>query len=166
MSRKEKRHYLGYLVLMFLGASALLVWIVFSGVANPFSPISEAEREQLRQARLFERQQAEAVRIYDTVMTRINVLKANPGDEVLETDIKNQISYLNSLYDGQPNRDMRTLSFHQMALFLLRHFEKALIFNRKTDNIRIFQNQLNDCMIGYKQNEDYMNQMRAAQSAK
>ncbi len=166
MSRKEKRHYLGYLIAMYAVGSIILVLIIFSGVANPFSQVSAEEREQLKQAHYFELQQQQAVQIYDSVMQKIIALKASTGSAILESDIENQINYLNSFYDGTPNRDMRTIGFHQMALYLQRHYQDALILRKKEDNIRIFQNQLNDCMIGYKQNEDYMNQMRAAQSSK
>ncbi|RYZ39175.1 MAG: hypothetical protein EOP49_30420 [Sphingobacteriales bacterium] len=166
MSRIEKRHYLGYLVAMYVVGTALLTGIIFWGVANPFSPISASDREQLRQARIFEGQQQQAVQIYDSVMAKVRVLKTSPGNAVLESDIENQINYLNSMYDGVPNKDMRTFSFYQMALYLQRHYQDALILRKKADNIRIFQNQLNECMIGYKQNEDYMNRMRAAQSSR
>ncbi len=165
MSRKEKRHYLGYLLAMYIGAAVLLTWIIFMGVANPFAPVTAAEREQLKQARLYELKQSQALLLYDSVMTKIATLKSSPGNAVLESDIENQINYLNSLYDGLPNQDMRTQGFHQLALYLQRHYQDVLILRKKADNVLIFQNQLNDCMIGFKQNEDYMNQMRAAQSA-
>ena len=160
MNRKEKRHYLGYLIAMYAGSAILLVFIIFSSVANPFSPISAAEREGLRQARIFEQQQAEAVIIYDSVMAKINVLKSNPGNSVLTTDIENQINYLNSMHDGLPNKDIRTIGFHQMARYLQRHYGDAVIMNKKAENIRLFQSQLDECMIGYRQKETYMNQMR------
>jgi hypothetical protein len=166
MSRKEKRHYLGYLIAMYSIGTIILVLILFSSVASPFSQVSAAEREQLKQARLFEEQQQQAIGIYDSVMAKVNTLKSSTGNAVLESDIENQINYLNSFYTGAPNTDMRTIGFHQMALYLQRHYQDALILRKKADNIRIFQNQLNDCMIGYKQSEAYMNQMRAAQSSK
>lgn len=166
MSRKEKRHYLGYLIVLYLGAGILFSWILFMGVANPFASATDTEREQLKQARLFDAKQEQSLRIYDTLMRKIAVLKSSPGDQVLEADIENQINYLNSLNDGLPNQDMRTISFYQMAKYLKRHYGNAKIVRKKADNIQIFQNQLNDCRIGYQQTEQYMNQIKAAQSGR
>lgn len=166
MSRKEKRHYLGYLVALYAGAVLLLAGILFAGVSNPFKTIPESERAQLAQARQYEQQQVQAVQLYDSLMSRINQLKQSPGNAVLETDIENQINYLNSLYDGLPNKDIRSFGFHQMARYLQRHYQDAVTLRKRVDNIQIFQNQLNDCMIGYREREGYMNQMRAAEAGR
>lgn len=166
ISRKEKRHYLGYLIVLYLGAAILFSWILFMGVANPFSSATDAEREQLKQARLYDDKQVESLGIYDTVMRKIAVLKNSPGDQVLEADIENKINYLNSLNDGLPNQDMRSISFYQMAKYLKKHYGNAKIVRKKADNIQIFQSQLDQCSMSYNQTEQYMNQIKAAQSGR
>ncbi|WP_118975073.1 type VI secretion system TssO [Taibaiella koreensis] len=166
MSRKEKRHYLWYLIALYIGSAAIFSWIIFLGVPNPFSSISNQEREQLNQAKIFEARQIEALQIYDTVMQKVTALKSNPGNQIVEADIEQRINYLNSLNDGLPNRDMRTYGFYQMAKYLNNHFQNAKILRKKSENIQLFEKQLSDCRIGYQQNEQYMNQIRAAQSGR
>lgn len=166
MSRKEKRHYLWYLLALYIGSAALLSWIIFMGVASPFATISDREREQLKQAKLFELKQNEALKAYDTVMQSVAVLKTNPGNQILTSDIEHNINYLNSLNDGLPNSDMRSFGFYQMARYLKLHYERALTLRKTADNIELFERQLNDCRAGYDQNKQYINQIRAAQSGR
>lgn len=166
MSRKEKRHYLWYLLALYIGSAALLSWIIFMGVASPFATITDQEREQLKQAKIFEQKQHEAVRAYDTVMQSVSMLKTNPANQVLTSDIDHNINYVNSLNDGLPNSDIRSFGFYQMARYLKLHYERALTLRKTAENIQLFEKQLNDCRIGYEQNEQYMNQIRAAQSGR
>jgi len=126
LTRKERREYFWYLLFLFVLISAFLGWMLFYGVSNPFKVISDADREVLRQGKLFEEKQKKSLPLYDTILYKVNVYRAAPTN-VLEADIKNDIRTLNSYYNaGNPDADPRSICFQQMGTFLEMYLGDAM----------------------------------------
>lgn len=164
-SRKERREYFVYLILLFTIVSTLLIWVVFRN-SNIFNGGSSAmEAACLSKDREFITKQNDALPLYDTLFKRITELKGTPQNAIMETDIRNGINTLNNYYENLPTKDIRFVSFHQLALFLKLYFEDVLVLNKKLENIQRFGAQLTECEIGYKDRQTMMTQIKAAQAA-
>lgn len=159
LTTKERREYFWYLLLLFLFISSLLGFLLFYGVSNPFRTISDADRAVLKQGKLFEDKQRKSLALYDTILNKVNVYKQAPSN-VLEADIKNDLKILNSFYDArQTDADLRRISFQQMSTFLEMYLADAMNMHKSLANNRLFQKQLNDCIMGLGKAEE---QIRAA----
>lgn len=159
----EKKEYLGYLLILYFLTAIILGVVLFFKVINPFKMISDEEREILRQASIYEEKQSKAVVMYDEIMEKVATLKKTPESAVLKADIEKQIKLLGSFNDGLPNGDVRNISFQQMATFLQRYYEDAMIMQKTVGNYTVIETQLNECRMGLNRNEDNLNQIRAAQ---
>jgi hypothetical protein len=166
LSLKEKRQYLLYLALLYVVAIVILIWVIFRNSSNPFESVSIIESAYLKRAREFDEKKKYALELFDSTFESITALQNAPMNVVIEADIKSQLKELNDLSNRTGLHDTRFVSFGQMALFLTNYFEDILILKQKQANIQQFQNQLNDCEIGYKEGEVLMNQLKAAQAAK
>ncbi|WP_131535984.1 type VI secretion system TssO [Pedobacter nototheniae] len=160
LNHTEKRHYFIYLVIMFVVITGILMALIFRKSPNPFSTASYSDVSFINQEQFFLEKQKEAVPLYDSVLVKIEGLQNVPTNLVLEIDIKNQINTLNSYYENLSNRDPRFIGFKQMAVFEKMHFEDMLVMKKKMENIKLFQSQLDQCQIGYKDKETRLNQLR------
>ena len=163
LSTKERREYFGYLLIIFLVITGLLGWLLFYRVSNPFKMLTDAEKEILNQKSFFEHRQETAVARYDSIMKKIDAFRSTPNSAVAKSDIENEIRVLNSYYDRAPNRDIRSISFEQMASFLQRYYEDVMVLQKSTGNAQVFQKQLDECRMGLDKNTNNLNQIRAAQ---
>lgn len=163
LSTKERREYFGYLLIIFLAVAGLLGWLLFYKVSNPFRMLTDAEKEILRQKSFFEQKQEAAVAKYDSIMQKIEAFRSTPGSAVAKSDIENEIRVLESYYDQLPNRDIRSISFEQMASFLQRYYEDVMVLQKSLGNAQVFQTELNECQAGLDKKSDNLNQIRAAQ---
>ncbi len=166
LSRREKRHYFLYLLILFLIVLSLLIWIIFRKSSKVVFGISQSYQAYQVKDREFLVVQNEGVPFYDTICSRIKALQTSPPSAIAETDLKSQINILNSYYENLPAKDPRFINFHQMALFAKLYFEDMLVYRKKAENIQRFQQQLNECEVGYKDREAVMNQIKTAQAAK
>jgi hypothetical protein len=166
LNRKEKRHSLLYLILLFVTASTLLIWIMFRNSDVFASNHSSVDDAYFIQNKEFVAKQNQAVSLYDTMFTRITALKNIPSSASAESDIMYGINTLNSYNENLPTKDPRFINFHQMALFLKLYYEDMMVYKKMTDNVQRFQQQLDECEIGYKDQQGYLNQIKAAQAAK
>ncbi|WP_443939955.1 type VI secretion system TssO [Pedobacter sp. MW01-1-1] len=161
LNQTEKRHYFIYLILLFLVVMTILVVLIFRKNPNPFASVNYADLSFVEQEGYFLKKQKEVVPMYDSVFVKIEGMQNTPSNLVLEIDIKNQINNLHAYYDDSHNRDPRFMGFKQMALFEKMHFEDMIIMKKKLENIRLFQAQLDQCQIGYKDKETRLNQLKA-----
>ncbi|MEX6687669.1 type VI secretion system TssO [Danxiaibacter flavus] len=166
LGRREKRQYLIYLVCIFVFTVSLLVWIIFRNSNNPFTSKSIVENAYLKKARAFDERKKYASALFDSTFERITALQNGTLNTIVEADITSQVKELNDLADDVTVHDIRYASFRQMAAFLTSYFEDMLTLKRKVANVQMFQKQLTDCEIGYKDGEILMNQLRAAQAAR
>ena len=166
LGRREKRQYLIYLISLFVFTISLLAWIFFRNGTNPFTSMSIVESAYLRKAKEFDEQKKYASALFDSTFERIAALENGQLNTIVEADIKNQVKELCDLAEDGTSHDIRFASFRQMAAFLTGYFEDILTLKRKVANVQMFQKQLTECEIGYKDGEVLMNQLRAAQAAR
>ena len=166
LGRSEKRQYLIYLICLFSLTAVLLTWIIFRNSNNPFKSISVVENAYLKKAKEFDERKKYASALFDSTFERIAALQTGQVNAIVEADIVNEVRELNDLSDDVISHDIRFASFRQMAKFLTGYFEDMLTLKRKLANVQMFQKQLTDCEIGYKDGEILMNQLTAAQAAK
>lgn len=166
MGRLEKKQELMYLLSLSVLISSLVIWMVFRNRDSFTAPAPGFESSYVQQSKEFAERQDEAVPMYDTLFSRIASLQGSPGNPILETDIMTGINSLNAMNENLPTKDARFVGFHQMALFLKLYFEDMMVLKKKMENIRHFQEELNQCEIGYKDGQTLMNQIKAAQAAK
>lgn len=162
LTTSERRQYLGYLLVLFLIIAALLGWLLFSGVSNPFHMTRDSEMAFLKQKHLFESNQTKAVQLYDATTEKIDQYRTSPSN-VLEADIKADIKILNDLYDTSASSDSRSIAFQQMAAFLEMHLTDAMNLHKGLSNAGWFQKQLADCRMGLDRSGE---QIRAATSTR
>jgi hypothetical protein len=164
ISRREKRYRFIYLLLLFFLVSGVLTWAIFRKTGDMvFMSATSYRIYQLKDAE-FLVVQKEAVPFYDTIFSRIKTLQTSPSNSIVETDLKGQINILNSYNENIPSKDPRFIHFHQMALFAKLYLEDMLVYRKKIENVQLFQQQLNECEIGYKDRETVMNQIKTAQA--
>ena len=166
LSVREKRYYFFYLLIMFIVVAGLLIWLMFRKSGKLLFTAYTAHQSYVIKDKEFRLKKAEAVPLYDTIFSRVNALQTSPANTIAQTDIKDQINTLNNYYENLPSKDPRFVNFHQMALFAKLYFEDMQVLLKKAENIRLFQTQLDECEVGYKDREAVMNQIKAAQSAK
>src|ERR1700709_872668 len=96
LNRKEKRHSLLYLFLLFISISTLLIWIMFRHSDAFASTHSSVDDSYFLQNKEFVTKQGQAVSLYDTIFTRITALQNIPSSASAESDIMYGINTLNS----------------------------------------------------------------------
>lgn len=167
LNKQEKRHYFLYLIILFAIVVSSLTWVIFRKSHNPFNTVSNLDAEFLAKEKYFLDRQKEVLPLCDSVFSKISTLKTMPSTIFFETDIKNEINTVNSFDESNiPNKDPRLAAFHQIALFQKLYFEDILILKRKLQNIESFKSQLDQCEIGYKDKQTFMNQLKAADQSK
>lgn len=167
LNKREKRQYFLYLIILFSIVVSGLTWIIFRKNHNPFITISKLDADFLANQKYFLDKQKEVLPLCDSIFSKISTLKNMPSTIFIETDIKNEINTVNSFDESAiPSKDPRLAAFHQIALFQKLYFEDILILKRKLQNIDRFKAQLDQCEIGYKDKQNFMNQLKAADRAK
>ena len=166
LNRTERRQYLAYLIILFVMSAFVLSIIIFKNNDSPFTTISEQEVAFINRENDYANKLKVAQPLYVSTYAAIQLLRTAPDNAIVESDIKGQINLLNSFYSDKEVQDPRCMVFKQMALFLKLYFEDILILKKKQENINMFQAQLDQCEIGYKNAETLLNQINAAQAAK
>ena len=165
-TKREKRHYFFYLLMLFFVSSSLLLWAIFRKSGTTLLATATNHQTYQQKDKDFLKIQEEALPFYDTIFSRIRTLQASPSNTIAVTDLKSQINTLNGYYEHLPAKDPRFVNFHQMALFSKLYLEDMLVYRKKAENIQRFQQQLNECEVGYKDRETLVNQIKTAQAAK
>lgn len=145
LGRIEKRHYLGYLIALYLVVSGLLIWLVFSGTTNPFNQLSDVDRATIDRAAYFEATQLKAAKEYDSTMLLIRNYYGGAKTQNSEKQIEDRIAYFKGLYNDPDIQDSRKLVFLQMADFLSYSRSNAQNINVELDNIVKYRDDLEKC---------------------
>ena len=148
LGRIEKRHYLGYLIALYLVVASLLIWLVFSGTTNPFTQLSDVDKATIERAAYFETIQLKAAREYDSAMTLIRSYYGGAKTLENERQIEQRIAYIRGLYSNPDIQDNRKLVFMQMADFLNYSLSNAQNINIELDNIVKYKDDLERCRTG------------------
>ncbi|PSK93338.1 type VI secretion system TssO [Taibaiella chishuiensis] len=148
LGRIEKRHYLGYLIALYVVVASLLIWLVFSGTTNPFTQLSEVDKATIDRAAYFETVQLKAAKEYDSTMTLIRAYYGSAKTLENERQIEQRIAYIRGLYNNPDIQDSRKLVFMQMADFLNYSLSNAQNISVELDNIVKYKDDLERCRTG------------------
>lgn len=167
LNKLEKRQYLLYLSILSVFTVTLFSFIIFRKSQNPFKSVNDFDAAFLAKNVYFSKTQKEILPLCDTLFHKISILKSIPTTAFIEADIKNDIATVNSFDESMmPSKDPRLVAFKQIANFQRMYFEDVLILKRKLQNIEYFKTQLEKCEIGYKDKQNFINQLKTADQSK
>lgn len=150
LTRKERAVYFYKLLLMYTGGVLLLGLIIFWNSFSSLGASSNDWKSRYNEREDINRRQIEAVRLIDSMLITMNMLKGDSRQTFLEKDLQVMAKQLGALYNGQEGSDQRALCFVQASSFMTLRLEDILTINKKQSNVNLFEKQLNDCKIGYK----------------
>ena len=80
----------------------------------------------------------------------------------VENDIKSSINDLANYFESNEVFDTRKNDYLQIAKFYRMYFEDKKIAAKKTENIKLFEQQFEECSIGFKEKEQQLAQKKNA----
>lgn len=148
LGRIEKRHYLGYLIALYIVVAGILIWLVFSSTTSPFSQLSDVDKAAIDRAAYFESVQQKAVKEYDSAMILIRASYGSAKTPESIRQIEQRIAYIKGLYTDPEIQDSRRLVFVQMADFLNYSLSNAQNIDVEHVNIVEYKDDLDKCRNG------------------
>lgn len=150
LTKKERQVYF-YKLLLLYGLGLLLFSVIIFWKSSSFTAgrqqtdwkDSYAESQQVAEA------QIKAVQLIDSMSSNMQILKGEARQIFLERDIQNLSRQLRGLYNDQ-SIDLRYVSFLQASDLMNMRLEDVQTMNKKLGNIKIFEQQLNECQIGIR----------------
>ena len=159
LTKRERRMCLINLLLIYLVATALLGTLLFKNSFLSIRMDYELSRNKLNASKNCIRQQRIAAESMERISTHINQMQGSTRQVFLERDIQRTIKELRKYYDPDSD-DLRQVCFSQAATFLTMQYEDKIILNKTSGNLQLFEKQLGDCEIGFKQKLDLLNQKK------
>ncbi len=149
LTQKERQVFFYKLLLMYAAGLLLLSLIVFwkatSGLKQTNTDWQAAYQEN---EEVMEKQYA-AVRNIDSMSSTMVALRNEARQIFLERDIQNLIRQTKSLYN-ENKTDMRYVAFLQAGTLMTIRLQDLQTLNKKLANIRMFEKQLDECQIGFR----------------
>ncbi|WP_370901135.1 type VI secretion system TssO [Chryseobacterium gossypii] len=168
LSKKEKHYQFFYLLLMLLAALIFLGVIFLKGYESPFSDEDIISIKNLEEKSRFDQQQKYSYKILDSTFSMINKLT----DESLQPFVEDNIMYgindvANYFENGNNNiTDIRKDAYPQIAKFYKMYFTDKKVISSKTENIKNFEKQFEECSIGFKEKKNQLFQRENAYKAR
>lgn len=161
LSKKEKQYQFFYLILMLLAALLFLGIIFLKRFKSPFSEDDIIAIQKLEQKAKFDQQQKLTQRLQDSTFVQITRLTDETTEPFVENTIQTNINDINNSF-GPDFIDIRKDAYPQIAQFYKMYFEDKKIISRTTEDIKLFQKQYQDCLIGLKETKDRVFQRQNA----
>ena len=112
----------------------------------------------LAQKNKFSEQQKIVEPLLKNTFTKISILKVEKPQPFVENDIKSSINDLANYFQSNEVFDTRKNDYLQIAKFYRMYFEDKKIAAKKTENIKLFEQQFEECSIGFKEKEQQLAQ--------
>src|SRR5215217_3429067 len=145
LSRRERRLHFINLLLIVIGATLLLGYIMFANYSSPFSSaFARHIKDKIKEGNNYLNTQQVALTLTDSTMSKISSINPNSSQVFMERDVRNAIRDIRLLYDGN-RKDPRYVSFVQTAQFLTLFYEDRIILFKKNENTVRFQRELDEC---------------------
>ncbi|MCC9043541.1 type VI secretion system transmembrane protein TssO [Myroides sp. M-43] len=162
LSKTERRYQFFYLVAM-LVVSLILLGIVFlRGFNSPFSNQTVLEIQMLEQKYKFIEQQNIVEPLLESTFNKVSILSFETPQPFVENDITNSINEVANSFANVPIYDPRKEAYIQIGYFYKMYFEDKKIIAKKSENIKLFRKQFEECSIGFKDKEQQLVQRRNA----
>ncbi|RMZ58867.1 hypothetical protein D1632_14940 [Chryseobacterium nematophagum] len=168
LSKKEKQYQFLYLVLMLFAALLFLSVIFLKGFESPFSDEDIISVQNLEEKVKFDHQQKIGQRLLDSTFLQVDRLKT---DEIVQPFVENNIMYgindIANYFQNKPgSADVRKEAYPQLAEFYKMYFEDKKILSTRTEDIKRFEKQIEECRIGFKDKQNQLFQRENALKAR
>lgn len=166
LSKKERHYQFLYLVLMLFAALIFLGIIFLKGFESPFSDEDIISVQNLEQKAKFDQQQKVTQRVLDSTFTQINRLTNEVPQPFEENNIMNGINDVANSFENANVTDIRKEAYPQVAKFYKMFFDDKKVISSKTENIKNFEKQFEECSIGFKEKKSQLFQRENALKAR
>ncbi|EFK36663.1 Uncharacterised protein [Chryseobacterium gleum] len=158
LSKKERHYQFFYLILMLVTAMLFLGVIFLKGFQSPFSDEDVRGIQNLEQKAAFEKHQKIVLPIMDSTYTMISKLTDDGPQPFMENNIQLGVNDLNSYFNSTDVVDIRKDAYPQIAKFYKMYFEDKKVLSTASEDIKIFQKQVDECRIGFKDKQNKLYQ--------
>lgn len=166
LSKKERHYQFLYLVLMLFAALIFLGIIFLKGFESPFSDEDIISVQNLEQKAKFDQQQKVTQRVLDSTFMQINRLTNEVPQPFEENNIMNGINDVANSFENANVSDIRKEAYPQIAKFYKMFFDDKKVISSKTENIKNFEKQFDECSIGFKEKKSQLFQRENALKAR
>lgn len=150
-----------------LFAAILFLGIIFlKGFESPFSDEDIISVQNLEQKAKFDQQQKATQRVLDSTFTQINRLTNEVPQPFEENNIMNGINDVANSFENADVLDIRKEAYPQIAKFYKMFFDDKKVISSKTENIKNFEKQFEECSIGFKEKKSQLFQRENALKAR
>ncbi|WP_294219538.1 type VI secretion system transmembrane protein TssO [uncultured Chryseobacterium sp.] len=167
LSRKEKQYQFVYLILMLIAALIFLGIIFLKGFESPFSDEDMISIRNLEEKAKFDQQQKFTYKLMDSTFSQINRLSDETPQPFEENNIMYGINDIANYYENNNGiADIRKDAYPQIAKFYKMYFNDKKIIASKTENIKSFEKQFEECSIGFREKKNQLFQRENALKAR
>lgn len=166
LSKKERHYQFFYLILMLFAALIFLGIIFLKGFESPFSDEDVISLRNLEEKSKFDQQQKFTYKLMDSTFAQINKLTNEAPQPFVENNIMNGINDIANYYNNENTADIRKEAYPQIAKFYKMYFDDKKVISSKTENIKSFEKQFEECSIGFKEKKSQLFQRENALKAR
>jgi hypothetical protein len=166
LSKKEKQYQFLYLILMLFAAIIFLGIIFLKGFESPFSDEDIISIQNLEEKAKFDQKQKFTFKLLDSTFSQIDRLKDEAPQPFVENNIMNGINDVANQLANDNTTDIRKDAFPQIAKFYKMYFDDKKVISSKTENVKSFEKQFEDCSIGFKEKTSQLFQRETALKAR
>ncbi|MDR3023327.1 type VI secretion system transmembrane protein TssO [Chryseobacterium sp.] len=158
LSKKERHYQFFYLILMLVTAMLFLGVIFLKGFESPFSDEDVRGIQNLEQKAEFEHHQKIVIPIMDSTYAMITKLTNDGPQPFIENNIQLGVNDLNSYFSSTDVIDIRKDAYPQIAKFYKMYFDDKKVISTTSEDIKVFQKQVDECRIGFKDKQNKLYQ--------
>lgn len=151
---------------MLLAAMIFLGIIFLKGFESPFSDEDVRGIQNLEQKAEFEQHQKIILPIMDSTYARITKLKSEGPQPFAENNIQLGVNDLNDYFNANNVIDIRKDAYPQIAKFYKMYFDDKKVISTTLEDIKIFEKQVEDCRIGFKDKQNKLYERENALKAR
>ncbi len=167
LSKKERHYQFLYLILMLFAAILFLGIIFLKGFESPFSDEDIVSVRNLEEKARFDQRQKFSYKTMDSTFAMINRLTDAAPQPFEESNIVYGINDVaNYFQTGENISDIRKDAYPQIAKFYKMYFNDKKVISSKTENIKSFEKQFEECSIGFKEKKNQLFQRETALKAR
>lgn len=163
LSKKERHYQFLYLILMLFAALIFMGIIFLRAFKSPFADNDIVSIQMLEEKAKFDQKQKSSFKVMDSTFSMINKLTDEAPQPFVENNIMYGINDVAGYYQNGDNiNDIRKEAYPQIAKFYKMYFNDKKIISSKTENIKNFEKQFDECSIGFKEKKSQLFQRETA----
>lgn len=150
-----------------LFAAIIFLGILFlKGFESPFSDEDVISIQSLEEKAKFDQKQKFTFKLLDSTFSQIDRLKDEAPQPFVENNIMNGINDVANQLANDNTTDIRKDAYPQIAKFYKMYFDDKKVISSKTENIKSFEKQFEECSIGFKEKKSQLFQRETALKAR